>query len=63
MKKALLAIIVFFLFAGSALALTRVSGYFRSSGTYVMPYYRSSPTYYSPTRATSKYSNPYNFKW
>lgn len=64
MKKVLLAIfaITLFVFAqpNTAEAARRVSGYYRSSGTYVQPYYRSSPNSYRWDNYSSRGNyNPY----
>jgi len=67
MKKALVAVIlaVSFVagFSGSSFA-GRVSGYYRSNGTYVQPYYRSNPdgykyNNYGPSTNSYDRSNPY----
>ena len=46
MKKYFLTgLVALFLVGGVAEASVRVSGYYRSNGTYVSPHYRSNPNY------------------
>lgn len=54
MKKFVFMVTIVFCFLGLAISLypkpaaaySRVSGYYRSSGTYIQPYYRSTPNAY-----------------
>lgn len=57
------AVILTLSLAGSVEVATRVGGYYRSSGTYVMPHYRTSPNSYRFDNYSSQGNyNPYTGK-
>ena len=80
MKKIAILSILGILFVGlfgfvnSSEALTRVNGYTKKNGTYVMPSYRTSPNKtkldnystkgnYNPYSGKKGTVNPYKYKW
>ncbi len=70
MKRVLLGLLslviggfLFFGQAGSAEAVVKVKGYYRSNGTYVQPYYRSNSDSYKFNNYSAKGNyNPYTGK-